>query len=481
LPLALELAAGRANVLTPRLMLVQLEKQLAFLIRSRPGGDSRHNSLRAALAFTVDHFSPEVRAVFASLSVFPGSFSLEAAQAIGEAGLITLNAIDELELHSLLQAVFTLSDAGEEVRYRLRTVVREYADDLLAPAERNALRRRHADYYHETTKTLQQIPEAERFVQTLQVLRHEEENLQGAFEHALEQQNTEAVRSFFDVLALAWFENGNWGAFRRLTDAVEPLFEAEGATQSLAKLLGLKGAYARRRGLNEEAWQCWERRLVAAWQLDNNELALGTLIEMTSQAIDENKNDIAEAYIEQINDIIRNHGLENYTVNKEVLCSRLEFSKKNYDSAIKIVEYISENINNYHYSSIIAKIHLSFYISRLHRELFNNDKTLDLLHFVIKDSWKHDLFFSVCGACLELGKFYTERDLVKSCIAHHIAVQIGNQTESRWKNLCTAEWETFQERHGASTADILNKVQQNPDWRFWLQQILAEPLSDKIT
>jgi hypothetical protein len=82
---------------------------------------------------------------------------------------------------------------------------------------------------------------------------------------------------------------------------------------------------------------------------------------------------------------------------------------------------------------------------------------------------------------LELGKFYAERDLVKSCIAHHIAVQIGNQTESRWKNLCTAEWETFQERHRASTADILNKVQQNPDWRFWLQQILAEPLSDKIT
>lgn len=49
LPLAIELAAARAGVLTPAQMLIQLSHRLDFLVTNRRDVDARHRSMRAAL------------------------------------------------------------------------------------------------------------------------------------------------------------------------------------------------------------------------------------------------------------------------------------------------------------------------------------------------------------------------------------------------------------------------------------------------
>jgi len=70
IPLAIELAASRAQVLTPLQMLAQLENRFAFLVSRRRGADERHQTLRAAMEWSYQLLSPELQRFFARLSVF---------------------------------------------------------------------------------------------------------------------------------------------------------------------------------------------------------------------------------------------------------------------------------------------------------------------------------------------------------------------------------------------------------------------------
>src|SRR5262249_10938116 len=79
LPLALELAAARAGVLTPAQMVHQLAHRLELLVPRRPDVAPRHTSMRAARDWSCQLLPPEVRRFFARLSVFRGGCTLEAA------------------------------------------------------------------------------------------------------------------------------------------------------------------------------------------------------------------------------------------------------------------------------------------------------------------------------------------------------------------------------------------------------------------
>ena len=88
IPLALELAAARAQMLTPSQMLMQLDARFDFLVSRRRDIAPRHRTLRAAFGWSYELLSPELRRFFARLSVFQGRWTLEAAeQSARDAGL----------------------------------------------------------------------------------------------------------------------------------------------------------------------------------------------------------------------------------------------------------------------------------------------------------------------------------------------------------------------------------------------------------
>src|SRR5262249_2705883 len=70
IPLAIELAAARAQVLTPAQMLAQLTRRFDFLAGRRRDVAARHRTLRAALEWSYQLLAPELRRLFARLSVF---------------------------------------------------------------------------------------------------------------------------------------------------------------------------------------------------------------------------------------------------------------------------------------------------------------------------------------------------------------------------------------------------------------------------
>src|SRR5262249_42704465 len=82
LPLAIELAAARVSVLTVQQIADLLSDPLRLLVRAGTGQPARHLAMRATLDWSTAMLQPLERKLFWRLSVFAGSWDLEAAQAV---------------------------------------------------------------------------------------------------------------------------------------------------------------------------------------------------------------------------------------------------------------------------------------------------------------------------------------------------------------------------------------------------------------
>ena len=139
IPLAIELAAARVRVLTPEQMTARLEDRFAILSGGSRTAVPRHRTLRAAIDWSFALLNEQEQTLLAQLSVFHGSFSLEAVEAVCAGPVLDL--LSGLVDKSLVVA----SSRHGAVRYSLLETIREYAAEHLADAEE--LRRRHALAY----------------------------------------------------------------------------------------------------------------------------------------------------------------------------------------------------------------------------------------------------------------------------------------------------------------------------------------------
>ena len=129
LPNAIELAALRTGVLTPRHILERLDS--AVRLRPAPGNQhySRDQSVGASLDRTVSQLDPQEQHLLWRLSVFSGSWNAQAAEAVCGAArhesIDVWGSLSRLVSRSLVQTVDERD--GTNVRYALLNVVRQYA------------------------------------------------------------------------------------------------------------------------------------------------------------------------------------------------------------------------------------------------------------------------------------------------------------------------------------------------------------------
>ena len=151
LPLAIELAAARANVLSLKEIAARLGDRFRFLRSWRRITDARHQTLRAAMDWSYELLSQQERALLGRLSAFAGGFSLDAVAKVCLGG-------DETQALELVGRLVesSLVVAGQRhggTRYRLLETIREYAAERLeAAGESEAVRRRHAEYLVEIAR-----------------------------------------------------------------------------------------------------------------------------------------------------------------------------------------------------------------------------------------------------------------------------------------------------------------------------------------
>jgi predicted ATPase/DNA-binding SARP family transcriptional activator len=147
LPLALELAAARCSLLSPRALLERLASRLD-LLRAAPGSGltERQWTLRGAIEWSYELLDPREQQLFASLGVFVGGFTLSAADHVAEhAGADILDGVESLVRNNLLS---TAHAGGDEPRVGMLESIREYAlERLAARGDGEAVRRQHAGFY----------------------------------------------------------------------------------------------------------------------------------------------------------------------------------------------------------------------------------------------------------------------------------------------------------------------------------------------
>ena len=148
LPLAIELAAARAKVLSPEALLAQLSDRLRLLKGGPRDAPARQQTMRDAIAWSYGLLSPDEQALFRRLAVFTGGFTLAAAQAVAGA--------DEGEPYALVDGVATLvnqsllrrMENGVEPRFGMLETIRELGIEKLAEhGEEARVRAAHAAHF----------------------------------------------------------------------------------------------------------------------------------------------------------------------------------------------------------------------------------------------------------------------------------------------------------------------------------------------
>jgi predicted ATPase/class 3 adenylate cyclase/NTP pyrophosphatase (non-canonical NTP hydrolase) len=216
LPLALELAATRVRSLTPESLLERLDSALELLTSGARDAQERQQTLRATIDWSYRLLSTDDQAVFRSLAVFRGGWTLEAAEAVcdlhGELETPVLDALDRLVENSLVRP-------GREVagtsRFFMLETIREYAAERLEQAGEGELaRERHGEFFVMLAERAE--PELIRADQRrwLELLRAELSNLRAAMDSLLERKLAEPAARAAAALFSFWDWEGHFSEGR---------------------------------------------------------------------------------------------------------------------------------------------------------------------------------------------------------------------------------------------------------------------------
>ena len=224
LPLAIELAAARARLLTPQELARRLDRRLPLLDGGVRDAPSRQRTLRNAIGWSYDLLSLEEQVLFRRLTVFVGGFTIAAAQVVagrpahievvwpGEGSAPDLPVLDLLQ--SLVdKSLLSTEPDGAETRFRLLETVREYGlERLEASGEAGALRASHAGYCLALVRQINRDPDE---VARSDRLEREHDNVLAALRWALEGGDLIVGLRLAAALRRFWWRRGYLSEGRR--------------------------------------------------------------------------------------------------------------------------------------------------------------------------------------------------------------------------------------------------------------------------
>jgi predicted ATPase/DNA-binding SARP family transcriptional activator len=217
LPLAIELAAARCGVLSPAEIGERLDAALGALGTGARDAPARQRTLRATIDWSHNLLSDAEKHCFARFAVFAGGASVEAAEAITDAGLDTLDGLIAKNL------LVPRRDAHARSRLGMLETVRAYATERFAAGhDEGAVRERHYTYFlalaqrHGAEQALMRAGRVEHLTR----LDAEIDNLHAALRWAVGQPDAE--RALAMCVALGWY----WSMRNRWADAAEWIDQA---------------------------------------------------------------------------------------------------------------------------------------------------------------------------------------------------------------------------------------------------------------
>ncbi|MDX6591701.1 MAG: hypothetical protein QOJ13_897 [Gaiellales bacterium] len=329
LPLAIELAAARAKLLSPPQLLQRLSQRLD-LWKGRRDADPRHATLRATIEWSYDLLPPEEQMVFNRLSVFAGGCTLEAAESVAAADPDALQALLE---KSLLRRT--------DDRFWMLETIREYAAEQLGESgDAEATAMRHVRFFlgvAESANLRADSPGESRHETAVR----EQANLRAALGQTLNQGETELGLRLAVALELHWAatspaEGMRWfGAFEARAPHVPPGLGAA--------VLRAHGATAATVGDDKLGERLFEESLAVYRRIGDDAGASISLVHLAHSAWYRNDRDRAFALGREALEASRKAGFQQSEAQALGLLGELEFERGDPDLGIDLLKASASN------------------------------------------------------------------------------------------------------------------------------------------
>ncbi len=348
-PLALELAAARTNVLSLPALLARLTDRLHVLTGERADVPERLRTMRQAIAWSYDLLTPEEQAIFRRASIFTGGGRIDALETVAGRSetptMAFLDVLGRLVDHSLMHR----EEAPErEARITMLETLREFGQEQLrALDEEDAVRVAHAAYFLAFVEAGQPRLLGLDQAAWMDDLEFEQGNVRAALEWTLQSGDAETALRICAAIWRFWETRGHYEEGRawiersletgaavptpvRLSGLIGAAFLAEdhgdydiaaarfeqaatlahaaGDRRTLAQAWDGLGTVARNRGNFALAFDQHARAAVVAREIDDGRLVAVTLGNLGSVAYHQDDYDRAEACWLECRAIVRAHG-----------------------------------------------------------------------------------------------------------------------------------------------------------------------------
>lgn len=257
LPLAIELAAARVKVLSPRALLERLKQRLPILAGGTRDAPERQRTLRATIEWSHELLEHDEQRLFARLAAFRGGCTLEAAESVAGADLDTLQSLVDKSL------VRVRAD-----RFWMLETIREYAAERLgASGEADALGERHAEHFVALAEEAE--PHVRRDSQPwVERLEAEHDNLRAALDRLESEGSSQRVQRLAGALWRFWYLHSHFSEGRRRIETALALDDRP--TPARAKLLHGGSVMAQSLGDNQSGRRFAEEALELERLLGND-------------------------------------------------------------------------------------------------------------------------------------------------------------------------------------------------------------------
>jgi non-specific serine/threonine protein kinase len=235
IPLAIELAAAKLKVLSVEQIHARLEDRFRLLTGGSRTALARQRTLEAAMNWSYELLSDAERRLLCRLSVFPGEWTLEAAEEVCAGnGVARVDIVDLLSHLADKSLVVVENGATDDRRYRFLETVRQYGRErLVQSGESERLRDRHAVFFSELARRAEPELRAADQVAWVTRLQLEHDNVRAALEWWLAAPAKSNTKALELTSAIWWFwmkrghlsEGRHWleRAFAGAADAVPGL------------------------------------------------------------------------------------------------------------------------------------------------------------------------------------------------------------------------------------------------------------------
>jgi predicted ATPase/DNA-binding SARP family transcriptional activator len=210
IPLAIELAAARMNLLSAQEITARLDRRFSLLTGGRRTVLPRHQTLRAAIGWSYELLEKDEQILFRRLSIFTDSFTLEAAEIVCATQEIptdeVLTLLGRLVDKSLLNVEPSRFTPELETRYRFMDTIRSFGRLKLDEAEETSwMRDQRSSYYLQLVEAAEPELRGSKQLIWLTRLKEEHNNLRSVMQWSLDTNDSEGALRLVGSLWRYWW------------------------------------------------------------------------------------------------------------------------------------------------------------------------------------------------------------------------------------------------------------------------------------